>query len=405
MNIEKILKRIPIFSGLSSEALKSMTPLFEEEKHPAESRIIEEGTPGSSMFILASGRVKVTKTAGDQSEVLITKLSEGSYFGEVALIDNQLRSANVTTDIDSVVLRLRKSSFDKMLKENKDFAVVFYKNCLNETITRMRETATNLTVSQNVLSKKSTRLDEIDADLSDAKAIQDYFLSKDQLQDESLLIQGIKQSYIYRPYFEVGGDFLNIAKLDDSTYGIIIADVMGHGISAAMATGVIRSAFTIFSKEIGNNPAELMGKMNNHMYEIFPSLFATSYYAIVDQKASQVRMTKAGHMHPLIWKEKQKDLAKIDPPGPGLGILANVKFNEVKIEVDKGDKILFFTDGIIEQKNGEGDMYTHERLEEKFKTYCSENKKHIVKDIFDDLDTFKDTCEFQDDITLMLLEF
>jgi addiction module HigA family antidote len=77
-----------------------------------------------------------------------------------------------------------------------------------------------------------------------------------------------------------------------------------------MATGVIRSAFTIFSKEIGNNPAELMGKMNNHMYEIFPSLFATSYYASVDQKASQVRMTKAGHMHPLIWNEKQKDLAK-----------------------------------------------------------------------------------------------
>jgi len=405
MDIEEILKRIPIFSGLDSEALSSMTTLFEEEHHPAESRIIEEGTPGSSMFILASGRVKVTKNAGDNSEVLITKLSEGSYFGEVALIDNQVRSANVTTDVDSVVLRLRKSAFDKMLRDNKEFAVVFYKNCLNETITRMRETATNLTVSQNVLSKKTTRLEEIDADLSDAKAIQDYFLSKDQLQDESLLIKGIRQSYIYRPYFEVGGDFLNIAKLDDTTYGIIIADVMGHGISAAMATGVIRSAFTIFSKEIGHDPAELMGRMNNHMYEIFPSLFATSYYAIVDQKASQVRMTKAGHMHPLIWKEQQQDLTKIDPPGPGLGILANVKFNEVKIDVDKGDKILFFTDGIIEQKNTQGDMYTHTRLEETYKDFCGIKKDHIVQEIFSDLERFKGTCEFQDDVTLMLLEF
>ncbi len=405
MDVHKILQRVPLLSGLAPEALISISTLFEEENHPAEARIIEEGAPGDSMFILVSGRVKITKNAGDDSEVLITKLEAGSYFGEVALIENTPRSANVITDIESTVLRLKKSAFDTMLSENSDFAISFYRNCLNETMARMRETATNLTVSQNVLSKKSSRLEKIDADLSDAAAIQDYFLSKEQLQDESLLMKGIKQSYIYRPYLEVGGDFLNITKLSDSKYGIIIADVMGHGISAAMATGVLRSAFSIFSKEVGDDPAELMFRMNNHMYEIFPSLFTTSYYAVIDRDASEVRMTKAGHMHPLIWKAANHDLHKIDPPGPGLGIMAQLKFTEVRIPIEKGDKILFYTDGVIEQKGVSGEMYTHERLEKKFKGYCSDEREHIIQNLFSDLEKFKGKCEFQDDVTFLLLEF
>jgi serine phosphatase RsbU (regulator of sigma subunit) len=405
MDIQKILQRVPLLSGLAPEALASISTLFEEETHPAEARIIEEGAPGDSMFILVSGRVKITKNAGDDSEVLITKLAAGSYFGEVALIENKPRSANVITDVESTVLRLKKSAFDSMLNENADFAISFYRNCLNETMARMRETATNLTVSQNVLSKKSSRLDKIDEDLSDAAAIQDYFLSKEQLQDESLLMQGIKQSYIYRPYLEVGGDFLNITRLAENRYGIIIADVMGHGISAAMATGVLRSAFSIFSKEVGSDPAELMFRMNNHMYEIFPSLFTTSYYAVIDRDASEVKMTKAGHMHPLIWKAEQNGLMRIDPPGPGLGIMAQLKFTETRIPISKGDKILFYTDGIIEQKGDDGEMYSHERLERKFEEYCLEEREHIIQDLFQDLEQFKGKCEFQDDVTFLLLEF
>lgn len=405
MNVKDLLQNVPLFYNLSPGSLDMITPLFEEENHSDGTRIIQEGDPGESMFVIVSGRVSITKYAGEGNEVLITKLMEGSYFGEIALINSQPRTANVIADGETTLLRLRKSVFDELLAENSDFAVHFYRNCLSESMTRMRETATNLTVSQNVLLQTSNRLDKIDADLSDAKTVQDYFLSVAELEKEGSIGSGIRHSYIYRPYLDVGGDFLNLTCLGAGRYGILIADVMGHGISAALATGVIRSAYTIFSKQSADDPSGLMGKLNDHLYEIFPSRFATAYYALIDSEQGVVRLCKAGHMHPLVWKAADGSLHAINLPGLGLGIKPNLKFVEGSIDFTPGDRMLFFTDGITEQKNPEREMYGIERLESAFTALCRSGSGQIVQDIFRDIEQFKGKVEFQDDITLFLLEF
>lgn len=405
MDIVQILHKVPLFSGLDIKLLSSMMPLFQEETFPKNSKILREGEFGDSMFIIVDGQVSVTKFNHEGKEIFITNLNSGSYFGEVALIDNQPRSANINADDEISVLRLKKSAFEKLLLEDKTFAINFYRNCLNETLERMRETATNLTSSKTVLDQKSNKLDQIDADLSDAKIIQDYFISQDQLSSECFKIHDIKQTYIYKPYLKVGGDFLNLKSFSDDKIGFIIADVMGHGVSAALATGVLRSGFTIFSKEFGENPVELMSHLNGHMYEIFTSLFATSYYALIEMNSSSVKLCKGGHMHPLIWKSNLNELMPIDLPGPGLGIIPKAQFHELTIEVGKGDKMLFFTDGIIEQRNHEGEMFSHERLEELYIKYCMEKDENIVESIYSEFNDFCQNSELQDDVTLFLLEF
>lgn len=405
MDIVQILHKVPLFSGLDIKLLSSMMPLFQEETFPKNSKILREGEFGDSMFIIVDGQVSVTKFNHEGKEIFITNLNSGSYFGEVALIDNQPRSANINADDEISVLRLKKSAFEKLLLEDKTFAINFYRNCLNETLERMRETATNLTSSKTVLDQKSNKLDQIDADLSDAKIIQDYFISQDQLSSECFKIHDIKQTYIYKPYLKVGGDFLNLKSFSDDKIGFIIADVMGHGVSAALATGVLRSGFTIFSKEFGENPVELMSHLNGHMYEIFTSLFATSYYALIEMNSSSVKLCKGGHMHPLIWKSNINELMPIDLPGPGLGIIPKAQFHELTIEVGKGDKMLFFTDGIIEQRNHEGEMFSHERLEELYIKYCMEKDENIVESIYSEFNDFCQNSELQDDVTLFLLEF
>jgi serine phosphatase RsbU (regulator of sigma subunit) len=368
-------------------------------------KILREGEFGDSMYIIIEGLVDVTKYNDEGNEIFITQLSTGSYFGEVALIDNQPRSANINAKENTTVLRLRKSVFEKMLLEEKTFAINFYRNCLNETLTRMRETATNLTSSKTVLNRKSTRLDQLDADLSDAKMIQDYFISRDQLSSECIEKHGIRQTHIYKPYLEVGGDFLNLKAISEDKVGFIISDVMGHGISAALATGVLRSGFTIFSKEYGDQPITLMEKLNAHIYDIFTSLFATGYYALLDMKSSTVELCKGGHMHPMIWKSAEKNLTEVNLPGPGLGIIPKARFETITIKVIQGDKMLFYTDGIIEQRNKEGEMFGHERLEEAYLRFCKNNDQQIVQSIYQEFNTFCDKCELQDDVTLFLLEF
>lgn len=405
MNIAQILHKVPLFSSMEIKSLSALTPLFEEESFAANSKILREGEFGDSMYIIVNGLVSITKYNEENKEVLITKLNSGSYFGEVSLFDNQPRSANVNTEEDTIVLRLKKSVFEKLLLEDKTFAINFYRNCLNETVNRMRETATNLTSSKTVLNQKSLRLDQMDAELSDAKIIQDYFISQDQLNSECFTKHRIKQTYIYKPFLKVGGDFLNIKSFSDDKIGFIIADVMGHGISAALATGVLRSGFTIFSKEFGENPVELMNHMNSHIYEIFTSLYATGYYALVDMNSSSVKLSKGGHMHPLVWKASLNKLLPIDFPGPGLGIIPKAQFHELTIEVKKGDKMLFFTDGIIEQRTFEGEMFSHDRLEELFIKFCTNNDENIVQSIYSAFNVFCNNNELQDDVTLFLLEF
>ncbi len=405
MDIVKILRKVPLFSGLDLQLLAKLTTLFEEESFTPGEKILREGEFGDSMYIIIQGVVDVTKYNEEGNEILITKLKSGSYFGEVALIDNQPRSANINAEEEIKVLRLRKSVFEKMLVEEKTFAINFYRNCLNETLLRMRETATNLTSSKTDLNQKSTRLDQLHADLSDAKTIQDYFISRDQFASKCIEKHNIRQTHIYKPYLEVGGDFMNLMSFSEDKTGFIIADVMGHGISAALATGVLRSGFTIFSKEYGENPVALMEKLNSHIYEIFTSLFATSYYALLDMETSTVELCKGGHMHPLFWKAEDNNLLEIDLPGPGLGIIPKAKFETLTVDVKKGDKMLFFTDGIIEQRNKEGEMFSHERLEKLYIRFCQENDDNIVQSIYEEFNLFCENCELQDDVTLFLLEF
>ena len=139
MDIVKILHQVPLFSSLDMQLLGALTSLFEEESYAADEKILREGEFGDSMFIIVHGLVNITKYNEEGDEILITKLKSGSYFGEVALIDNQPRSANVNAEEHTEVLRLRKSVFEKMLVEDKSFAINFYRNCLNETLTRMSE--------------------------------------------------------------------------------------------------------------------------------------------------------------------------------------------------------------------------------------------------------------------------
>lgn len=406
MDILKTLHSIPLFSGLEMKSLGRLTPLFDKEFFAEGSKILREGEFGDSVYLIADGKVSVTKYSEIlDKEVFITHLNKGSYFGEVSLIDNQPRSASIISDEDTTVLRLRKSVFEKLLLEDKTFAINFYRNCLNETLVRMRETATNLTSSKTDLDQKSTRLNIIDEELSNARLIQDYFVGQDQLSSSCFEKHNIRQSHIYNPYLEVGGDFINLKSYSDDKIGFMIADVMGHGISAALATGVLRSGFSIFSKTYGEKPVELMSHLNEHIYEIFTSLFATGYYALIDMQKAEVSLCKGGHMHPLVWKAKQGNLLPIDLPGPGLGIIRKANFEELIIQLEKGDKMLFFTDGIIEQRNGEGEMFTQERLTSLFNKYCLSEEEKIVKQIYADFQDFCQGMELQDDVTLFLLEF
>jgi serine phosphatase RsbU (regulator of sigma subunit) len=404
-DIIDILRNIPIFQGLTENDYTEIIPLLRPEKYLPGDHIIREGTHGDSMCVIVRGSVKVTKTSETSEEILLETLYSGSYFGEFSLVDNMPRSANVIGVEDTELFRLEKKDFDSLLAKNSTISRAFYKNCLEVTFSRFRNIISNFAFSQDTLRQKSSILDELNRDLSQAGKIQSYFINRELLDHEHSFLPSVRHSYLYRPCQEIGGDFLNVTEFSPGLASIIIADIMGHGITAALGTGVLKSACSMAVDGMGKEPTRLMKFLNHHFLNVIPDLYATCYYALVDMKKKKIKLAKAGHPHPLFWKTKKQDFIDIHCQGTGLGLVKKARFGHVEYPLEKGDRILFFTDGIIEQENPHREMYTEARLRNVFRDLILRNDDAIVHRIYDDVKSFASRRAVEDDITLLLLEF
>jgi serine phosphatase RsbU (regulator of sigma subunit) len=405
MKAVKVLSKVPLFRGLKRPSLEKILPLLEEEIYAEDTYIIKEGTVGDSMYIVTEGSVRVLKSVNFSQEMIINHMYMDTYFGELALIDNLPRSASIVTNEKTVILRLRKKQLDHLLKFDPDIARIFYRNCLMDTFSRYRKITSDFTNSKHDLIEKSLTLAEISRDLSSAKKLQDFFINSRTLNHQEYPIEGMKQSFIYNPCQEIGGDFLNLVEAGQQKYGIVIADVMGHGITAALATGAFKSAFSIMVKDAAENPALLLASLNNHFFKEISSLFASCIYCFLDMKRKEIAIARAGHYFPVLYKRENDGLISMNFAGTALGIKKHAHYEQVICPLDKGDKILFFTDGIIEQKGSLGEMYSEERLKNKFLTLARKNDMNILAKIEKDLDRFSKMNKKDDDITLFLMEF
>ena len=401
--INKILKSIPLLRGITDQDAEIIASYLEPLSYPADTNIIQEGSTGQSMFLIVNGSVRVTRGSKDD-EVLIGHLYSGSFFGEFSLIDSMPRSANVISNKDVDIFQLTKNNFEKILEKDPNFSSLFYKNCLTETFYRFRNTVANFSFSQHTLHEKTNELDEINKDLSQAKIIQNYFINTKYLDSKKGQSDSIKKSYIYKPCIDIGGDFFNVKELDDNTIAVIIADVSGHGITAALATGVLKSAFNFLITDLGNDPVKFMFALNDHFSTVVANLFATCYYAVINKEKQTIKMVKAGHHHPLFWKSKDNTFVDIQCNGIGLGMMKQANFNMVELEYEKGDKILFFTDGIIEQMDPDEKMFDEINLRNSFKNAIERQTPQILHAIQKDLHIFAKDMPFEDDVTLVLLE-
>lgn len=396
-----VLQNIPSLAGLSINDLEQIAPLFIEKTFHSGDFIIVEGTQGNTMYIINSGAVLVTKSDRKGEQVSLGVLNDGAFFGELSLFDSLPRSATVTAIEDTTIFMLTRNELDDLFSRNPGIANKIYRNTLLEIFSRFRKNISNFTFSQYYLREKNEILDRINRDLSSAQEIQQYFIDTDSGDND---FRGVKHSYIYQPSQAIGGDFINMVTSGNKIY-MIIADVQGHGITAALVTGVLKSAFVMLVKECGDNPALFLSKLNNHLYEVINSIYATCYYTIIDTDEKKIIFAKAGHHQPFYWISDRGIFQTINSKGPGLGIVDDPEYSVFEIGYNSGDKLLFFTDGIIEQRNRDGEMYSLERLKQAFKNEIAKGRGSILNSILLNLHDFAGNVEYEDDITMLLFEF
>lgn len=203
---------------------------------------------------------------------------------------------------------------------------------------------------------------------------------------------------------EVGGDFYDFFLIDKYRLGFVIGDVSGKGISAAIFMAVSRTLILATGLK-GDSVSECMRYVNNLLCkESVSSMFVTVFYGILNTQTGDIDYVNAGHNPPYILSSN--GISKVEMTnGLPLGVLDDFNFESKKIQLKKGEKLLLYTDGVVDAFNLEETAYGEEKFENLLNHSLNLPIETIIKNSFTELDDFARGAPQSDDITLLGITF
>jgi sigma-B regulation protein RsbU (phosphoserine phosphatase) len=202
----------------------------------------------------------------------------------------------------------------------------------------------------------------------------------------------------------IGGDYYDFYPLANGKIRIVIGDVMGKGIPAAMLMILTRGAFRSAAESTAG-PGETLIAMNNALYKDLRSLrsFVTVFCSDWDPQTGTLTYANAGHTLPLFIRgDKVKELPRVS--GVMLGGLPNQVYQEANLHLKPNDYIYFYTDGIVEAQNTEGEQFKRERLINVLLQHQRKSVSEIEKMVIDAVNSFTEGTPQKDDITMVILK-
>jgi serine phosphatase RsbU (regulator of sigma subunit) len=216
-------------------------------------------------------------------------------------------------------------------------------------------------------------------------------------------VLGMEFGVHYEPAYQIGGDFYDFIWHDRTHLGIVIGDVSGKAISAAMYMASLTSQLRSRAA-IAKSPGKLLSKVNESMLKLGDDgMFATLAYMIYDLESRSLTFTNAGHMTPLLRRDGrvypiQADQAHCTP----VGIMEQTEFGEARVQLHSGDLLILCTDGVHEARDPSGNEYGLKRFSRRIRS-ARGDAKEVVNSILQDIDTFVGNGPQADDITLMTI--
>ncbi len=239
----------------------------------------------------------------------------------------------------------------------------------------------------------------IKKDLHFAKSVQQKLLP-----DEMPQLEGIEFAVKTSPARNIGGDYYDFIRLVEGTYGIGIADVSGKGVSAALVMASTRSYLRLIARD-NYDCSDMLQKMNALLLEdTDKKMFVTMFYAILDTNNSELIFANAGHAFPYIYKASEQKSAHIQAKGFPLGMMEDFAFESSEINLESGDMVVFYTDGIIEAENSEKELFGFSRLEELIDKYGSLGANDFLQRFMREFKAFIGDEDQSDDYTILVVK-
>jgi len=315
--------------------------------------------------------------------------------------------------------KLFKIETKKILSRGKcrGFIYIFSKDIFNQSLTEdsnfnFIENCLAVGLENYCLIKTKKKHENVDREISTGAEIQSQLLP-----DYCPIIYGIDLAAHCRPALQLGGDYYDFMCLktnisekrkEKARWALVIGDVMGKGIPAGLLMTMLRG---MLRAEVltGLPPDRILHDLNQLAINDLDQShrFVTLFYSDYDPRTRKLRFANAAHNPPLLWKNSDQKIIKLDAEGFVLGLQKDAEYNCREIKLNENDLVLYYTDGVIDTSNSLGERFDEERLIKTLTKLCKQSytSQEILNKIFKKLDDFTgQNRHLEDDASMVVFQ-
>lgn len=361
------------------------------------------GAKRISLYLWENGNLTNKKTKGK------FKFKEGVSYSEEEIVNFTRKdyqriyedlSKRFTIASDEVVV------ISPLVVKGKELGVIYVIEDKNKLIDLDEETISALVIQVSIAINNAQIYSEllikerISNELDVASRIQKKILPADL--DE---IFGLEIAQYFEPAKEIGGDYYDYTILDDNIFSLTIADVSGKGVPAAFLMALGRSVLKTLTLTGEFAPNENLNELNHIIYsDITEDMFITMMHSKYNKENKTLYYSNAGHNPLVVYRAVTDTIELHTVKGVAIGFLKEYNYRQGEIKLDKGDIVVFYTDGITEAENKNKEMFGLERLKEIVYKNKNKNPREIKREILEEINRFRQDYEQTDDLTFVILK-
>lgn len=399
---ESFVKQFYLFESLSTEEITQLLQSAATREYAPGTVIFREGDTSDNFIIVLDGTIEIVKALDTEVERVIKITHKNDFLGEMSIISGeQNRTASARTSSGARVLTIPIKEFEMLIRRN---AALSYE-LMRVVIQRMHQTE-NMTIAD--LKQKNSQLVQSLNELREAQA---QLIEKEKMEVELATARGIQQSMLpdslpelpgwsltahWKPALAVSGDFYDVAVLPNGRIALIVGDVSDKGVPAALVMTVTVSMLRAAALTAAS-PGALLEQANNLLCPQIPlGMFVTCHVSFLNPRTGQIEMASAGHCRPLL--RHQGKVCEIHTQGMALGVFPDVPYPELQAQIEPGDALLLYSDGLNEAINPAGEMFGIPAVQ----AMLSAAGEPMLDEILRGLDNFTGPdLDRQDDVTLI----
>ncbi len=277
-----------------------------------------------------------------------------------------------------------------------------------DQLSALGEAFDGMTASVERLLRESQEKSRLESELEIAREVQSQLFPQAVPEVPGLRLYGV-----CKPARVVSGDYYDFLRLCENRVGLVLGDISGKGISAALLMAAIQSALHAqfydglsaggTASALSASAAEVVARLNRQLFESTPpEKYATFFYALYDAGLRKLTYTNAGHPPPALFRRSK--IERLETGGTVVGLFSPMKYEQAVVELEPGDLLLAFTDGLTEPENSYGEEFGEARLLDVARHALSSPPEVLVEEIYRRVSDWTGRPELQDDMTLLVMK-